>query len=216
MGLYDSRMRNLLTAHLGRLLEAEELSATVLRNSRQDGSTARITHQIVFSEIYYHIAAAKGQKVSSHELVERLECNSVLPLAVRAAVLAQVRQGITEAAQAPVSHFQLSVVSSLKRIGCKPSVEHITPDGFHSVDIALCTSGPGRAARIAIEVDGPTHFSMTPPYRMLGDTIARRRVLAALGWVVISVPFYDWYELDRKEDQDAWMRQALADAHCAN
>ena len=38
--------------------------------------------------------------------------------------------------------------------------------------------------RIAIEADGPTHVSRTPPGRMLGATSMKRRHLTQMGWQV--------------------------------
>jgi hypothetical protein len=50
------------------------------------------------------------------------------------------------------------------------------------------------AARLAIEVDGPSHFSSNTR-EFLGLTLARRRLLEARGWRVHSVPYFDWAAL---------------------
>ena len=39
--------------------------------------------------------------------------------------------------------------------------------------------------QLAIEVDGPHHFSVNPPYRPLASTDMRNRLLAHQGWRVI-------------------------------
>ena len=51
--------------------------------------------------------------------------------------------------------------------------------------------------RIAIEADGPFHFTANGMGRSgepteLGTTVIRRRLLRAGGWKVIPIPFYEW------------------------
>ena len=48
---------------------------------------------------------------------------------------------------------------------------------------------PGK--KVAIEVDGPFHFSVNTN-SPLGQTMIRRRLLRAVGWTVISVPYHTW------------------------
>ncbi|CAI5947682.1 unnamed protein product [Closterium sp. NIES-64] len=72
----------------------------------------------------------------------------------------------------------------------------------YSIDIAL----PGR--RIALEVDGPSHFTrntLTP----LGATALKRRHLEAAGWTVISIPFYHWNHLEGEVQQQDYLERAL-------
>ena len=65
----------------------------------------------------------------------------------------------------------------------------------YSLDLALPSS------RVAVEVDGPSHF-LLPDSRGVrkpnGPTLLKRRLLAAAGWRVISVPFYEWDGLSVK------------------
>lgn len=49
--------------------------------------------------------------------------------------------------------------------------------------------------RIAVEADGPAHFTLSRPFRALGRKQARRRCLQARGMHVLSVPFYEWRQL---------------------
>lgn len=87
--------------------------------------------------------------------------------------------------------------------------EYLTDDGFYSIDIALFVRG---GTRIAIEVDGPSHFAVNDTEHVLGDTVARRRALVACGWVVISVPVYVWRKLNTRADQAAWLQRMLVGA----
>ena len=77
----------------------------------------------------------------------------------------------------------------------------------YSLDLALPSS------RVAIEVDGPFHF-LLPDGRGLrrpnGPTLLKRRLLAAAGWRVISVPFYEWDGFATANGQQTYLERAVA------
>ena len=52
-----------------------------------------------------------------------------------------------------------------------------------------------KSSNTAIEVDGPSHFTSIRPYRPLGRTILKRKLLKMKGYRVVSIPFYEWYPL---------------------
>ena len=85
--------------------------------------------------------------------------------------------------------------ASLRRLGEAAEEEHITADG-HSLDYALVDE------RIAIEVDGPWHFALSGDgagRRPVGKTLLKRRQLAALGWRLLEVPWWEWDPLGHGE-----------------
>ena len=94
------------------------------------------------------------------------------------------------------SRVQLRVLALVKELpGCSGAVsEQLTEDGLFSIDIALLI--PAHGAKLAVEVDGPTHFrrdgSLTPKTKM------RNLLLEARGWTVISIPVVEWSKLERK------------------
>ena len=109
------------------------------------------------------------------------------------------------------SGFQNNVFKVLRdQMGLKCHPEWMTPDGLFSVDIMVelpasnnddedtedkgTSSGTGGQllTRVAVEVDGPSHFTSTRPFKALGATRLRRRLLEARVDRVVSVPFYDW------------------------
>lgn len=95
-----------------------------------------------------------------------------------------------------VSGFHLDVSEGLTRLGISHLLEHIVARDLLSIDIAVIDNG----RRIAIEVDGPFHFPVnarTP----LGHTMIRRRLLRAAGWTVMSIPWYEWFELKSWEER---------------
>lgn len=68
--------------------------------------------------------------------------------------------------------------------------------------------------KVALEVDGPLCFSMPDSlglHRPTGGTFLRRRQLAALGWTVVSIPFFDWESLNGdSEFERAYVGKRLA------
>ena len=98
-----------------------------------------------------------------------------------------------------ISYLHERVSSALHKMGMNHEIEHLTEDGAFSVDIHMLSSGGSGGSsslRMAIEVDGPTHFA-TNTRKPLGPTLWRRRMLEARGYHVLSLPYY---ELDRAED----------------
>jgi len=85
--------------------------------------------------------------------------------------------------------------------------EHLTADTMFSVDVMLELED-GR--RVAVEVDGPSHFSSNRPFKALGHTLFRRQLLEGEGRAaaVVAVPFYEWYELKGAADEEDRYLQA--------
>ena len=109
----------------------------------------------------------------------------------------------TQAAKAS-SAFHLGVSRVLLAMG----VAHEN-EGVEDIDIVVqrgeCNSP------IAIEVDGPSHFTSNRPYLELGHTALKTRFLRALGWAVLRVPFFEWNELrGSPERQGQYMGRLLA------
>lgn len=75
----------------------------------------------------------------------------------------------------------------------------------YSLDLAL------RSARLAIEVDGPSHYLRDPSDERVpnGPTLLKRWLLKASGWRVASVPFYEWDALAGPCDQRAYLERLL-------
>ena len=56
-----------------------------------------------------------------------------------------------------------------------------------------------------MEVDGPTHYTRSSrPYRELGCTVLRRRLLERCGWRVVSVPVREW---DVQRDKAGYLKR---------
>eukprot|EP00808_Paulinella_micropora_P001208 g66690.t1 len=100
-----------------------------------------------------------------------------------------------------LANAQSGVVSSLfhrkvsEELGERLQVPHVNEDTSSglSVDILLATH------KVAIEVDGPKHFvtdaadSKLAAARMyVSTTLCKQRLLRAMGYQLVSVPFFEW------------------------
>ena len=127
----------------------------------------------------------------------------------------QWQKGIAEiVASAKASSAHRAVYAAAQQLSFSsqpPELEARTADGLHSIDVLVVTSG---GVKVAIEVDGPQHFRQ-PDLQPTGPTQWRNRSLAARGYVVVSVPTWEWVPL-LPEQHVAYLKgkvqQALAGA----
>jgi very-short-patch-repair endonuclease len=114
-------------------------------------------------------------------------------------------------AAATASHLQQQVFAALQQL---PStmwqgelrMEALTPDGNFNIDIAAVTAA---GVQLAIEVDGPNHY-VSPGRKVDGPTQFRNRMLAAQGYTVISVPYWEWDACKTAERQRQYLLDRLA------
>lgn len=80
----------------------------------------------------------------------------------------------------------------------------------YAVDITI------PSMRLAVEADGPSHFSRTPhpsgALLQLGATAMKRRHLQQLGWTVVNVPYSDWDKQTDEQQKVAYLKQRIAEA----
>jgi len=108
------------------------------------------------------------------------------------------------------SGLQQSVGQELLQLHPGFKSEYITEQGY-SVDWAWVS--PDGSHKIAVEVDGPWHFSEkvtslqsktdmhADPPRMLGRTKLKQRLLVRFGWQLVQVPFWEWQMLPDTQKQ---------------
>ncbi|EOD41007.1 hypothetical protein EMIHUDRAFT_222043 [Emiliania huxleyi CCMP1516] len=105
------------------------------------------------------------------------------------------------------SGLQRSVAAALTSVQHGFEEECLEPLTGYSLDLAIPST------RIAIEVDGPFHF-LLPDGRGVrrpnGPTLLKRRLLAAAGWRVISVPFFEWDALPTASERQTYLERAVA------
>ncbi|KAK6123644.1 hypothetical protein DH2020_042613 [Rehmannia glutinosa] len=64
--------------------------------------------------------------------------------------------------------------------------------------------------KVALEIDGPTHFSRNSGVP-LGHTMLKRRYITAAGWKLISVSHQEWEELQGEFEQLEYLRRIVYD-----
>jgi hypothetical protein len=107
-----------------------------------------------------------------------------------------------QARKVTVSNGQRELGESLRRLGIPHELECVTADGLYSIDLAIVDR------RIALEFDGPSHFTRNT-LEPLGHTRLRDRLLSAMGWHVVSIPFFEWDRLHRTEQRDAYVKRRV-------
>ena len=99
-------------------------------------------------------------------------------------------------------HDQVS--ACLTHMGVAHANERWCERAEHSIDITI----EGAGARVALEVDGPTHFLQDG--RQDGSTRLRNRMLAAHGWRVVLVDYRKWqHELQTQAQREEYLRRLL-------
>lgn len=92
---------------------------------------------------------------------------------------------------------------------CGSHVLCVCPAGY-AVDITI------PSMRVAVEADGPSHFSRTPGpsgrLLQLGATAMKRRHLTRLGWTVVNVPYSDWDKQVDEQQRVGYLKQRIAQA----
>ena len=126
-----------------------------------------------------------------------------LPLSVlQVAVKAYTEQ----ARKVTTSNGQREVGESLRRLNISYELEYTTADGLFRIDVAIVDR------HIAIEFDGPSHFTRNT-LEPLGHTRLRARLLSAMGWHVVSIPFFEWDRLHQSTQKDAYVKLRVSRAH---
>ncbi|KAI3795591.1 hypothetical protein L1987_38247 [Smallanthus sonchifolius] len=100
------------------------------------------------------------------------------------------------------SSFQKEVGRLLVSTGLDWTREYVV-DGY-TLDAALID------LKVALEIDGPSHFSRNSG-NPLGHTVVKRRYLEAAGWKLVSVSHQKWEELEGSHEQLDYLREILQD-----
>ncbi|KAG1673210.1 hypothetical protein FOA52_013090 [Chlamydomonas sp. UWO 241] len=100
------------------------------------------------------------------------------------------------------SRVQLEVLAAVRQLpGCSGATsEQTTDDGLFSIDIAVQLLD---GSRLAVEVDGPTHFLSNAPTAPNGATCLRNRLLEERSWRVVSVPARTGWDPHAQRGQQA-------------
>jgi len=123
-----------------------------------------------------------------------------------------VRRKCTETMKkhlATVSGLQAQVAAVLSGlVGSERLEEELVLECGYSVDLALLQR------QVVIEVDGPSHFRQAGNGGgriPTGKTYLKCRQLKSMGWHVLSVPHFDWYDAGDAVGQRAYLERRLED-----
>jgi hypothetical protein len=106
--------------------------------------------------------------------------------------------------------LQKEVLSSLKQLPVDwldgPAEHEQTADGAFSVSITgkLVSS----AKQLAVDPEGPRHYRK-PDRGLTGKVVFRHRALAARGYQVVSVPYYEWKAMDDALKRQQYLTELL-------
>jgi len=134
-------------------------------------------------------------------------CSDRLP---SAALLARCDAAF-RAAEAQPSRLQRDVAKAPASLGASVQEEKVLEEGY-SLDLVVDCGGE---ELIAIEVDGPSHFVGREP---TASTLLKRRQLRHFGWRLVSVPYWEWDELNhsdrlrQREQRAAYLSSLLSEA----
>ena len=96
------------------------------------------------------------------------------------------------------SHLQRDVVREIRSRGANVREEHRCKVSGYSID-ALVTLNDGE--RVAVEVDGPSHF-LGRSQQPTGATLLKHRQLRYFGWRLERITYVEWHE-----DKNAALRK---------
>eukprot|EP00884_Botryococcus_braunii_P019242 jgi/Botrbrau1/6000/Bobra.104_1s0029.2 len=103
-----------------------------------------------------------------------------------------------------MSAFHLDVAKVLTMMGVPHEMEKLTEDGYASLDILVQSpKGP-----VAVEVDGPYHFTSNT-LKPLGSTVLRERMLLEYGYQLVSIPYYEYYLLENYYTKSVYLAKRL-------
>ena len=99
------------------------------------------------------------------------------------------------------SRLQRDVAHALAALEL-PLREEVRSAQGYSLDVVVIYEG----CEVAVEVDGPSHF--TTSREPTGATQLKRRQLRAAGWALLPVPYWEWDEL-RRDGRGEYLRRGL-------
>lgn len=95
------------------------------------------------------------------------------------------------------------MIAQLTSLGMQPEEEVLTPTGYR-IHAVVDVNG----TKMAIEVDGPSHFLGRRP---TGNTILKHRQVQKLDdmMLIVSIPHWEWNELQSDEDKQQYLQSKL-------
>ena len=185
----------------------DECNKQVLANIAWAYSVANVPSNDLFDQDFIRACASKEKRFSEENLRQlhqwqlwQQELGSGIELPKS---LHEKCRNLFISSSYSESKLQNDVVGELKATGFDLNEEVLLGSGYR-ID-ALVKVGDGR--RVAVEVDGPSHFIQRRP---TGSTTLKHRQVARLDRIeVVSVPYWDWNELENSETKQLYLREKI-------
>ena len=105
------------------------------------------------------------------------------------------------------SHLHRKISSAFVHLGFEHELE-VSP--FPSIPGTMAIDIASHKHRVAVEVDGPSHFLYSPNFVLLkeynGPSVFKHRILERLGWKVINI---DYREANSHQCSPEWLSRLL-------
>ena len=170
-------------------------------------SVANVPSQDLFNQDFIRACASNEKSFSQEDLSQfhqwqlwqqELESGMELPQSLQE----NCRDAFISANYSE-SKLQDDVVSELKAAGLDLGEEVLLGSGYR-IDAVVKV---GDEKKIAVEVDGPSHFIQRLP---TGSTILKHRQVVRLdGIEVVSVPYWEWNELKNSETKQRYLHKKM-------
>lgn len=172
-----------------------------------------------------HMHKQQPDRFSLEDLVQLHQAQLVLQLSGHQQWFS-LPEGITAAAKqrlraehaqlGPASSFQQQVARAAQPLVADSTSsssatvhqELLDPRLMVPVDVAFEYQG----VPVALQADGPYHFTINQPYTAMGEALLRDFLLQRLGWCVVPVPWWEWRRLRGQQQQQQYLQAEVDSA----
>ena len=204
LGVADQRLFEALAD--AAMPKIQDFNAQNVANTAWAFALLYIHHEELFKQLVNRISQLKGSFSSSgllqlHQVALALKTETPSRFALPPEVSLEIEKMKKELSAHPPASSRLhaSVASQLKTLKYVFTTE-LFVEGFF-LDIAFTER------RIAVEVDGPSHYLSTG--ERSGSGLFRDRIIEWLGWRVVHIPYYEWDKLSAEEEQRKYLLEKM-------
>ncbi|EDV28989.1 uncharacterized protein TRIADDRAFT_52413 [Trichoplax adhaerens] len=102
--------------------------------------------------------------------------------------------------------YQIHMAAKLKAIEVGGG---LIPNHLYHLYGNLLYNHDKRHTYVAIEADGPSHFSCNQPYVNLGQTVLKQRHLKQMGFAFAQIAYHEWMTLNNKDEKISYLLEKI-------